>query len=266
MARRSAHRRAVRLCVFAGVVLTALPLVLGIRSIGFVQHAEGLDLALEGLERRVAEGQVITGFGEEAGRLLASASGSTAKQTNARLRVLFLRQLALLRQQVEREFRDPHFAATPREALAKADATFEARAAELFPSGTPLGWSLAPERAALRAAAEAWLRREAELAEEQALVGSTSKLLAQATSDMQRQTMLLQQQLAVARQRGPWLLSASWQVPGTPLQLLSRLQRGGRASLELSLSPDGDPVNAQAGMVQGIGPGKLGVSVNLGQR
>merc|ERR1712216_308455 len=88
---------------------------------------------------------------------------------------------------------------------------------------------------------------------------------------LQSQLDAIQKQLEVSSQTlrvggssgGPWALTTAYRIPKTPLTLLGRYQ-GGRADVELSLSPDKDPANSQAGFVAGLGPANLGISFNDG--
>jgi len=61
----------------------------------------------------------------------------------------------------------------------------------------------------------------------------------------------------------PWVLSTSYRIPNTPLQVVGRYEQG-RANVELNLTPDKNPLNSDASFVEGIGPANIGVSFNLG--
>lgn len=224
--------------------------------------------ALEPLEQQVRDGQVVPNFGEKADRIIASTKGAQHKKEleivlDGALRSLFSKQLVLLRQRTHRSATASSFAATARDALAKADSQFVAAATALCRPSGPHFWSFEADRHALRVSLEGVFRREAALAEEKALLGQSFRVAQGTLASLQREIMQLQQQVRQPRPRSPWVVSASYSVPRTPLQLVGRLQQGGRANVELSLSPDNDPVVADAGMVKGFSPANLGVNFNV---
>jgi len=219
--------------------------------------------AIRPLEEQVEEGSLIPKFGEKAGRLLADFSGKSGdaqleRAVDGMLHTLFLRQLPLLRQQLAAKFEK---AAKPIEAVVQADEKFVEAAEELKRPGSD--WSYDHERYALRAVLEGGLKRDEALAEERMASAQTQQSTVEIISKMQSQMESLQQKVQAMRAGSPWFLSASYRIPKTPFQLIGRYQQG-RTNLELSLSQDRDPANAEAGMVQGFGPMNLGVNVNLG--
>lgn len=220
---------------------------------------------LRPMQQQVDSGHIVPKFGERAQTVLATAehnAGSAGpellRSVDAMLQGLYLRQLALLRQQLTAKFER---AGRPTEAVAQADQQFVAQAEELRRPGS--SWSFNQERYALRAALEGIFRREAALVDERALAAKAQQSTVEVISKLQSQMETLQQKVHNLRAGSPWFLSTSYRVPGTPIQIIGRYQQG-RANIELNLSPDRDPANAEAGFVDGVGPANLGLSVNLG--
>lgn len=216
------------------------------------------------LQEQVNAGRRIPHFGEKAEIIIANAGGGdesidgTVRQAvDGALQVLFLRQLAILRQQTAGTFEKasgPH-------AISKADRHFVAAAQELLrPGGS---WSYEQERSALRSQLELSLRRDAELTEEKALSARTQQTTIDVISKLQSQMEAVQRRSQGMRAGSPWALSSSYRIPNTPIQIVGRYQQG-RANVELNLSPDKDPMNSEAGFVSGLGPANLGVSFNVG--
>lgn len=225
-----------------------------------------LQRMIEPLQEEVDAGRVVPKFGERASSILSElvqTSGSVAeleRTADAALRTLFLRQLVLLRQQSTAKF-EKAGAGRTRAGVTQADKEFVARAEELKRSGSE--WSYDGERYALRAALEGSLRGEAALAAAQAASAQTQQSTVEIIAKLQSQMEALQQKVQAMRAGSPWFLSASYRIPKTPFQLIGRYQQG-RGNLELSLNPDKDPANSEAGFVEGFGPMNLGVNLNLG--
>lgn len=230
------------------------------------EFLDRLDLMLHPFQQQVQAGQVIHKFGEKAqGVTIAlahdadSAFPEIERIIDGQLELLFLKQLALLRRQIVSKYRT---ASHPLEAVSQADVQFVEQAQELVRAGSR--WSYEPERYAVRAALEGAFRREGALVEEKAKSARVQQTTVEVINKLQTQMEVLQQKVQNLRAGSPWFLSASYRIPRTPFQVIGRYQQG-HGSLELSLSPDKDPANAEAGFVQGVGgPANVGVSVNLG--
>lgn len=224
-----------------------------------------VEAAVQPFHKQVEGGHVVAKFGEKAQGILDALAARAGGQrpeiqraADALLQTLFLRQLSLLRHHLAAKFEK---AARPVEAVSQADVQFLSQARELVRPGS--SWSFDQERYALRAALEGTFRREAALAEERQRAAQTQQSTVEIISKLQSQMETLQQRVQHMRAGSPWFLSTSYRIPGTPLQLIGRYQQG-RANLEINLSPDKDPANAQAGFVEGFGPPNVGVSLNLG--
>ncbi|OLP85381.1 hypothetical protein AK812_SmicGene33649 [Symbiodinium microadriaticum] len=178
----------------------------------------------------------------------------SAAVKNAMLQNLFLQQLVLLRQQTAAKFLK---ASRPAEAVSQADQQFVSQAEELKRPGS--SWSYSEDRYALRAVLEGSFRRDAAFRDEEAEAVKSQQNTVEIISRLQSQMENLQMRLQHMRAGQPWFLSSSYRIPGTPVTMIGRFQQG-RASIELNLSPDRDPVTAEAGFVRGVGPANLGVS------
>lgn len=217
------------------------------------------------LQRQVDAGHIIPKFGEKAQTIVSALSeraGDAGPEleriVDGKLEMLFLKQLALLRQQLAGKFEK---ASRPLDAASQADAQFVVQAEELLRPGSR--WSYEHERYALRAVLEGSFRKEAMFAEEKVKALQAQQSTVEIISKLQSQMEVLQQKVQNLRAGSPWFLSTSYRIPHTPLQLIGRYQQG-RANLELSLNQDRDPANSEAGFVEGVGPANLGITLNLG--
>lgn len=219
---------------------------------------------LKPLKEQIAAGHVVPKFGEKAEavmsssiRLAGNSSSYIQPAVDGMLQALFLEQLAILRQQIVAKFKKSRSV----ESVTQADRQFVTQAEELRRPGS--NWRYEEERYALRASLESGYRREAALAEEKVLAVQSQQSTVEIISKLQSQMENLQQRVQHLRAGSPWFLSSSYRIPKTPIQLIGRYQQG-RGSIELNLSPDRDPANAEAGFVKGVGPANLGINGNLG--
>jgi len=216
-----------------------------------------VETSLQPLREEVASGRIVPKFGEKADGA-GSAGKEVEKVVDAMLQSLFLQQLVLLRQQAAVKFGK---ASRPVEAVSQADQLFVTQAEELKRPGST--WSYDVDRYALRAVLEGTFRREAAYADEHRTAARSQQSTVEIISRLQGQMENLQMRLQHMRAGQPWFLSSSYRIPGTPITMIGRFQQG-RASIELNLAADRDPVTAEAGFVRGIGPANLGVSANFG--
>eukprot|EP00406_Dinophysis_acuminata_P078181 CAMPEP_0179262166 /NCGR_PEP_ID=MMETSP0797-20121207/27232_1 /TAXON_ID=47934 /ORGANISM="Dinophysis acuminata, Strain DAEP01" /LENGTH=288 /DNA_ID=CAMNT_0020970303 /DNA_START=11 /DNA_END=873 /DNA_ORIENTATION=- len=270
------RRRPAQLAVLAAVAAGALPVLVlspspvqlsvadDTRSRSAAGILSDMQSAILPLQRRVDSGHIVPRFGDKAYSMIVTlshrvgASGSHfVSAMDSMLHVLFMQQLLLLRQQLVAKFER---AAPPMDAVSKADGEFVRQAQELRRPRSQ--WSFEHERHVLSAILQSTFRRDADLAEEQELAAQTQQSTVHIISRLQGQMEALQRRLQAMRAGSPWMLSASYRIPRTPVQLVGRYQQG-RANLELSLRGDGDPLNAEAGFVEGLGPVNLGVTLNV---
>eukprot|EP00933_Yihiella_yeosuensis_P029712 TRINITY_DN23340_c0_g1_i2.p1 TRINITY_DN23340_c0_g1~~TRINITY_DN23340_c0_g1_i2.p1 ORF type:complete len:274 (-),score=68.00 TRINITY_DN23340_c0_g1_i2:143-964(-) len=253
------------------LVLVSLAAAAGLASVNAGTGAVGnimssVDSSLRPFREEIASGHIIPKFGEKSDVVLRNAvsqAGSAGavieRAVDGMLQSLFLQQLALLRQ--ETASKTSSSSARPIEAVTLADKQFVSQAEELKRPGS--AWSYDQERYALRAVLESGYRRQVALAEERAHAAYTQAATVEIISKLQSQMESLQQKVHQMRAGSPMFFSSSYRIPHTPVQLIGRLQQG-RPSLEISLRDDRDPINAEAGFVQGVGPANLGITGNVG--
>jgi len=217
------------------------------------------------LQKQVDDGQIVPKFGAKAANIVSSlAEGVCAEPSelvravDSMLHTLFLRQLALIRQQMTAKFEKVKHTV---EEISQADQQFVAQAQELRRPDSD--WSYEQERYALRAVLEGTVRRDEAFEEQRMLAAQTQQSTVEIINKLQSQMENLQQKVQAMRAGSPWFFSSSYRIPHTPFQLIGRYQQG-RANIELSLNPDKDPANADAGFVEGLRPANVGVSLNLG--
>jgi len=284
--RRNAPRRNVRLAALGVLAVAVLPMV-AFRIPGLAQNAAGesADKAAHGqgvqgvldaiggalqqlapLQEQVEAGQIITNFGQKAAQILSqarnragpAAAGEVERAVDGALQALFLRQVSLLGRNVAAQFEETHGRQVP----GQADQVFLTAAMDLMRPGS--SWSFDKERSHLRALVEGGLRHRAALVEERARAARTQQATIDVIGKMQEQMERLAQKVQTARSGGsPWVLSTSYRIPNTPLQVVGRYEQG-RANVELNLTPDKDPSKSGASFAEGIGPANVGVSFNLG--
>mmetsp|Transcript_59721 Transcript_59721/g.142095 ORF Transcript_59721/g.142095 Transcript_59721/m.142095 type:complete len:302 (-) Transcript_59721:82-987(-) len=220
---------------------------------------------VEGHQAQVKQGKIVPKFGEKAeaimSKALAAAGGDSpelARALDGVLHSLFLQQLALVRKRVSED----HQYARAVDSLAKATREFNDKAKDLIMPGS--SWSYDTECDEFSSTLEGNFRAAAALAEERARGVKTQQATIEAIDRLQKQIESAQAKAQAGRGGGGgWVLSTSYRIPKTPLQVVGKYQQG-RAHIELNLTPDKDPVNAEAGFVEGVGPANLGLSFNLG--
>lgn len=270
------RRRAWASVVLLLVAAAAAALPCGLSAVGHTltaAHQDGLggivaevNSALRPLQEQIDSGHVVAKYGEKAQGILLAAvqrAGAAGPQLHraidAMLQSLFLRQLAILRKHTAANFLKIG-SLRALEAMMQADTQFVSQAEELKRPGS--SWSFEQERYALRAVLQGSFEREAWLLEEKDLAALAQQSTTEVIGRLQAQMESLQQKVQHLRAGSPWFLSSTYRIPGTPLSLIGRYQQG-RANIEINLSPDRDPVNAQAGFVEGFGPGNLGAGLTL---
>lgn len=221
--------------------------------------------AIRPLKEEIDSGHIVPKFGEKAEAIVRKSGATLERAVDGLLHSLFLRQLALLRQQTAQKFVGAGARgggnSRPLETMTQADQLFVAQAEELKRPGST--WSYEQERYALRSTLQGHYQRAAALLEEKAMAAQSQQATIEVIGRLQAQMENLQQKVQHLRAGSPWFLSSSYRIPGTPLSVIGRYQQG-RANIEINLSPDRDPANAQAGFVEGYGPANLGVGLNIG--
>ena len=191
---------------------------------------------------------------------------------DAPLQVLYLKQLQLLREQALLNYRKNGASSTAGgggtseyEAMLQADAYFvreaEASTREETAEAGDGGWDFTSERTALQAI----MNRLA--ATNQKATDITLKSAQQQQTAMQflqSQAQMIQQlQMQLYGQTSPWNVGVAYRIPDTNFNLQGSYQQG-KANVQLSCVPDEyASFLGPNGFTNGVGPGNLGLSVNL---
>jgi len=175
------------------------------------------------------------------------------------LQVLYLKQLTLLRQSALEQFRSSSktSGASEFEAMLTADSSF-AKAAE---ASAREGWSFEDERSYLQSVMSQMA--ESTKASQDIQVASAQKYQT-AMQFLQSQQQTIQQlQMQLYGQSSPWNVGMAYRIPDTNFNLQGTYQQG-RANVQLSCVPDDyAPLLGPNGFTSGVGPGNLGLSLNL---
>jgi len=250
------------ICIVPGPAL-AEPDARGSAS-GDQQLSNALHAALNKVEklRKEVDGKgVVANYGKKAHAILKSVKSSAGladleAAVDGSLHALFLRQLSLVQERLTQKFLHSR---SPRSALEKAEKAFVKAAEDLVcPESS---WSFELAKQALRADLGAALRREVVLAQERSHAEQTQRATADVIGKIQNQMEHISEKLRGSG--GPWSLWTSYRLPGTPFQVSGRYTDG-RANLQVDLSANKDPANAEAGFVEGLTPANLGLSLNIG--
>ena len=218
--------------------------------------------------------EICTAAVEEFAKAAPSdAEGSSASAAYARklqeleaaldapLQVLYLRQLSLLREQALASYKSAAKAseASDYEAMLAADAQF-LRGAEAA-TRPAAAWTYDAERAALQSVMSDFASTSKKLAETQV---KSSQQQSTAMQFLQHQQQMIQQlQMQLYGQSSPWNVGVAYRIPDTNFNLQGSYQQG-RANVQLSCVPDEyAPMLGPNGFTNGVGPGNLGLSLNL---
>jgi len=231
------------------------------------------------------EGSIVADFGAKADEICTAAIEEYAKSApteadgalastaytqklselesclDAPLQVLYLRQLTLLREQCLTSYKSASKAsdASDYEAMLAADARFLREAeSSTRPSST---WTYDAERSALQSILSDFATTSKKLTETQV---KSSQQQSTAMQFLQHQQQMIQQlQMQLYGQSSPWNVGVSYRIPDTNFNLQGSYQQG-RANVQLSCVPDEyAPMLGPNGFTNGVGPGNLGLSLNL---
>jgi len=184
-----------------------------------------------------------------------------ASAVDAQLHVLYLRQLALLRENALQKYRSAakSSGSSEYEAMLQADAQFAREAEESTRDGSD--WDYTGERSFLQAV----MNNIAESGKKAMDIQMKSAQQQQtAMSFLQSQQQMIQQlQQQLYGQSSPWNVGVAYRIPDTNFNLQGSYQQG-RANIQLSCVPDEyAPMLGPNGFTNGVGPGNLGLSLNL---
>lgn len=180
---------------------------------------------------------------------------------DAPLQVLYLRQLALLREQALQRYRasSKTSGASEYEAMLQADAAFMREAEEATREGSD--WDYTNERSYLQSVMNS-IAESGKRALDVQLKSAQQQQTAMQV--LQQQQQIIQQlQMQLYGQTSPWNVGVAYRVPDTNFNLQGSYQQG-RANIQLSCVPDEyAPFLGPNGFTNGVGPGNLGLSLNL---
>jgi hypothetical protein len=241
--------------------------------------------SIEDLRRQIInEASIIPGFGSKADTICNKALEDFAKKApgasdgtaaseydrcletleatlDAPLQVLYLRQLGLLRELALQRYRTSSktSGASEYEAMLQADGMFVRDSEDATRDGSD--WDYTSERSYLQAVMNS-------IAEsgKKALDIQTKSAQQQQTAMQflqQQQQMIQQLQMQLYGQTSPWNVGVAYRIPDTNFNLQGSYQTG-KANIQLSCVPDEyAPFLGPNGFTNGVGPGNLGVSLNL---
>lgn len=180
---------------------------------------------------------------------------------DAPLHVLYMKQLAYLRETALQRYRAAlkTSGASDYEAMLQADAQFVREAEEASREGSD--WDYSSERSFLQAV----MGNLAESSRKTMEVQMNNAQQQQTTMQfLQSQQQMIQQlQMQLYGQSSPWNVGVAYRIPDTNFNLQGSYQQG-RANVQLSCVPDEyAPFLGPNGFTNGVGPGNLGLSLNL---
>jgi hypothetical protein len=218
----------------------------------------------------VDEGAVVDDFGSRAEALVneALAAAVTAGMVedsclqeleaaiDAPLHVLYLKQLGYLRQVALQQYRSSK---GDYESMLQADTSFVRSVEPLARDGSD--WDHSQERAFLQAVMN--LSADHKNKAEQVQLNAAQQQQTAMQFLQSQQQMIQQLQMQLYGQSSPWNVGAAYRIPDTNFNLQGSYQNG-RANLQLSCVPDEyAPFLGPNGFTNGVGPGNLGLSLNL---
>lgn len=177
------------------------------------------------------------------------------------LQILFLRQLALIRDKALQNYRAAARTTetSDYEAMLQADTLFTREAEEAVRSEA--AWDFSSERAHLQAVMFENAQTSKKLIDVQMKSSQQQSTAMQYLQQQQQMIQQLQQQLY--GQTSPWNVGLAYRIPDTNFNLQGNYQQG-RGTVSLSCVPDEyAPMLGPNGFTNGVGPGNLGLSLNL---
>eukprot|EP00567_Pseudictyota_dubia_P016473 CAMPEP_0197448728 /NCGR_PEP_ID=MMETSP1175-20131217/18674_1 /TAXON_ID=1003142 /ORGANISM="Triceratium dubium, Strain CCMP147" /LENGTH=301 /DNA_ID=CAMNT_0042980601 /DNA_START=60 /DNA_END=965 /DNA_ORIENTATION=+ len=233
----------------------------------------------------VDEGTILSSFGEKSDDICQKALEEFAKNApdagddslaastydrkleeleavlDASLQVIYLRQLALLREEALQTYRANTRVteASDYEAMLQADSQFVRGAEEATRKGSD--WDFSSERSYLQSVMNDVAQTRKKLIDVQMKATEKQNVILQV---LQQQQQIIQQlQMQLYGQTSPWNVGMAYRIPDTNFNLQGQYQQG-RTNLQLSCVPDEyAPMLGPNGFTNGVGPGNLGLSLNL---
>ena len=180
---------------------------------------------------------------------------------DAPLHVLFMKQLSLLREQSLVRYRSAAktSGASEYEAMLQADSLFVRQAEESTRDGSD--WDYSSERSYLQSVMNSIAESSKKATDVQLKSAQQQQTAMQFLQ--QQQQMIQQLQMQLYGQTSPWNVGVAYRIPDTNFNLQGSYQQG-KANLQLSCVPDEYAAFlGPNGFTNGVGPGNLGLSINL---
>jgi hypothetical protein len=243
---------------------------------------------LEELRKSIVnEGTVVSEFGKKADAIVNKALEDFAKSApsatnvvdetdyegklvqletalDAPLQVLYLKGLQLIREDALQRYKTASktSGASEYEAMLQADAYFVRMAEDATRTETTSEeWDYSSERTALQAVMNNLAASGKKVVDIQVQSAQQQQTAMQFLQ--QQQQMIQQLQMQLYGQTSPWNVGVAYRIPDTNFNLQGSYQQG-RANVQLSCVPDEyAPFLGPNGFTNGVGPGNLGLSVNL---
>jgi len=241
---------------------------------------------IDEMRKTVDKGGVVSGLGDKADTMVASAvaklrselpSGAPKQKAtlmdkkveelermlDASLHVVFLKQLRILRDKALQKYKSAMRADGTKDydAVVTAQSFFntEAEAARRKNSN----WEYGSEAAELKDILDELAKGSRKVVETQSKFAEQMRGLAQILQQQDQQLRAIQQQFAMGAGGSPWNVGLAYRIPDTNINLSGRYEQG-RTQIQMSCVPDDSaPMLGPQGFVNGVGPGNLGISVNL---
>jgi hypothetical protein len=145
------------------------------------------------------------------------------------------------------------------EAMLQADGQFAREAEQMTREGSD--WDYSAERGYLQSVMNSMAESGKKATEVQLKSAQTQQTAMQFLQSQQQ--MIQQLQMQLYGQSSPWNVGVAYRIPDTNFNLQGSYQQG-RANVQLSCVPDEyAPMLGANGFTQGVGPGNLGLSLNL---
>lgn len=239
---------------------------------------------IESLKSEVAEGKLVSSFGAKADAICNTALSTFAmeapdadkdpikvqihdkqveeleKSLDPPLNVLFIRQLLTLRDKALQRYKTQAKGTetSDYEAMQAADAYFSSEAEACVRAGSD--WEYAAERASLQQTMNFIAQKNKKLLDVKSQAAQTQQQTMALLQQQQSQMMQLQNALGGG---SPLNLGLSYRIPDTNINVQYTFQQG-RTNVQFTCIPDDQaPFLGPQGFTHGIGPGNLGVTVNL---
>lgn len=180
---------------------------------------------------------------------------------DAPLQVLYMKQLGLLREQSLLRYRaaSKTSGASEYEAMLQADTLFVRQAEASTREGSD--WDYTAERSYLQSVMNS-IAESAKKATDIQLKSAQQQQTAMQFLQQQQQ-MIQQLQMQLYGQTSPWNVGVAYRIPDTNFNLQGSYQQG-KANIQLSCVPDEyASFLGPNGFTNGVGPGNLGLSINL---